>query len=96
MVKRETVLASGLNDSKGYRSTNLNDGDFYYAELSKDPFTKPNDFSALGDLPYKISLEQQLKKEIEVVKVLKNLELISMRMLSKLQELQIINIFENQ
>ena len=42
------VLATKFDDSKGYKNIDLNDGGYYYAELSKD--YKNKDFSALGDL----------------------------------------------
>ena len=45
------VLASEFPHSKGCYGDNLNDGGFYYAELSTNPENKSNlDFSALGNL----------------------------------------------
>ena len=44
----QRVLATKFNCSQGYRNINLNDGNYYYAELSND--YKKKDFSALGDL----------------------------------------------
>ena len=42
----QTVLASYFDDEIGYKNNYLNDGGYYYAELSKDPAKK--DYSALG------------------------------------------------
>ena len=42
------VLASYFSDSTGNRNNNLNDGGYYYAELSNNPAKK--DFKALGGL----------------------------------------------
>ena len=42
------VLASKFSDSVGSYDNNLNDGGYYYAELSNDPNKK--DFKALGGL----------------------------------------------
>ena len=57
----QTVLASYFDDKIGYRDNNLYDGNYWYAELSKDPFSKPLDFSALGKLPYKYKLKVTYK-----------------------------------
>ena len=43
-------LASVFSDKIGYKDNNLYDGNFYYAELSKDPAQK--DFKALGGLSF--------------------------------------------
>ena len=51
MSKR--VLASQFSDSKGcYNNNNLNDGEYYYAELSNNPDdpNKKYDYQALGGL----------------------------------------------
>lgn len=53
----ERVMASYFDDKIGYRDNNLYDGNYWYAELSKNPFRKPYDFSALGKLPYKHKLK---------------------------------------
>jgi hypothetical protein len=45
-----TVLASVFTDRIGCRDNNLNDGGYYYAELSVNPAAK--DFRALGGLPF--------------------------------------------
>ena len=46
-----TVLASQFPDSQGCYGDNLDDGGYYYAELSTNPDAKSNwDFSALGNL----------------------------------------------
>ena len=42
------VLASYFSDSMGNHNNNLNDGGYYYAELSIDP--KKKDYKALGGL----------------------------------------------
>ena len=44
----EKVLATTFDDPTGYKNIKLNDGGYYYAELSKD--YKKKDFSALGGL----------------------------------------------
>ena len=49
MGKRK-VLATYFTDSMGYKGDNLNDGNYWYSELSNNP--SDLDFSALGDLPY--------------------------------------------
>ena len=49
------VKASYFSDKIGYRDNNLFDGQYWYAELSKD--YKKKDFSALGNLPYKHKLK---------------------------------------
>ena len=65
----EKVLASYFSDKIGYRDNNLYDGNYWYAELSKDPFHKPLDFSALGKLPYKYKLDVTYKgKTIRAMK----------------------------
>ena len=46
------VLATYFSDSIGCRDNNLYDGGYYYAELSKNPYAKPLDFSALGGLRF--------------------------------------------
>ena len=46
------VWASYFSDEIGCRDNNLYDGGYYYAELSKDPFHRPYDYSALGKLPF--------------------------------------------
>ena len=43
-----TVLASYYSGSTGNHDNDLNDGGYYYAELSKDP--KKRDYKALGGL----------------------------------------------
>ena len=53
----QKVLASYFDDEIGYKDNNLYDGNMWYAELSKNPFRKPYDFSALGKLPYKHKLK---------------------------------------
>ena len=42
------VLATTFDDNNGYKNIKLDDGGYYYAELSKN--YKKKDFSALGDL----------------------------------------------
>ena len=44
----QKVLATIFDCAQGYRNINLNDGNYYYAELSKN--YKKKDFSALGNL----------------------------------------------
>ena len=51
-MPRGTVKATYFSDKKGCRGNNLYDGGYYYAELSKNPFKKPLDFSALGGLKF--------------------------------------------
>ena len=51
------VLATYFSDSVGCRDNNLYDGGYYYAELSKDPYSKPLDFSALGNLRFGYKLK---------------------------------------
>ena len=46
------VLASYFTDEIGCRDNNLYDGGYYYAELSNDPFSRPLDYSALGNLKF--------------------------------------------
>ena len=53
MGKRK-VLATYFTDRIGYRSNNLYDGNYWYAELSID--YKKKDFKALGGLGYKHKL----------------------------------------
>jgi len=48
-VPKQTVKASCFNDSIGNRDNNLNDGGYYYGELSRD--FKLKDYEALGGLP---------------------------------------------
>ena len=46
-----TVLASEFPDSKGCYGDKLDDGGYYYAELSTNPDAQSNwDYSALGNL----------------------------------------------
>ena len=49
MTKRK-VLATYFTGAKGYRGDNLNNGGYWYAELSKNPSAR--DFSALGGLAH--------------------------------------------
>ena len=49
MGKRK-VLATYFTDSMGYKGDNLNDGNYWYSELSNNPSAL--DFSALGGLPH--------------------------------------------
>ena len=49
MGKRR-VLATYFTDATGYRGDYLNDGNYWYAELSNNPSAL--DFSALGGLPH--------------------------------------------
>lgn len=44
----QRVLATTFDDSMGYKNIKLNDGGYYYSELSKD--FKKKDYSALGGL----------------------------------------------
>ena len=53
MGKRR-VLATYFTDATGYRGDYLNDGNYWYAELSID--YKKKDFKALGGLGYKHKL----------------------------------------
>jgi hypothetical protein len=46
MVHKQTVLASTYGGAIGNRDNNLNDGGYYYAELSVD--YKAKDYKALG------------------------------------------------
>ena len=62
-MKRQRVLASYFDDREGYMGNNLYDGHYWYAELSKNPFSKPFDFSALGKLPYKYKLKVTYKNK---------------------------------
>ena len=45
----QKVLASYFSDKIGNRNNRLDDGGYYYAELSNDP--KKKDFKALGGFP---------------------------------------------
>ena len=47
---RRKVLATYFEGARGYRGDNLQDGGYWYAELSKNPAAL--DFSALGNLPH--------------------------------------------
>ena len=50
ITKKRKVLATTFDDSTGcYNDNNLDDGGYYYGELSKD--YKKKDYSALGKLP---------------------------------------------
>ena len=51
MSKRRD-LATYFTDCTGCRDNNLCDGGYYYAELSKNPYSRPLDFSALGNLKF--------------------------------------------
>ncbi len=46
----EKVLATYFTGEMGYKGDNLNDGRFWYAELSNDPDAR--DYSALGGLEH--------------------------------------------
>ena len=50
-----SVKAECFNDKIGYQDNNLYDGNYWYAELSKD--YKKKDYKALGGLPYKYKLK---------------------------------------
>jgi hypothetical protein len=47
----QEVVASCFSDAKGNRNNNLNDGGYYYAELSTNYQARRADFRALGGLP---------------------------------------------
>ena len=51
-MSRGWVLATYFSDRIGCQDNDLYDGGYYYAELSKDPYSKPLDFSALGHLRF--------------------------------------------
>ena len=52
---KQKVLATYFTDSIGYKEDNLDDGNYWYSELSNNPSAL--DYSALGDLPYKYPLK---------------------------------------
>ena len=62
------VLASEFNDSTGCYDNNLNDGKYYYAELSTNPDDKNKkwDYNALGGLKkyHKLKITYNGKSEI--------------------------------
>ena len=54
-MSKVKVLATYNTDHHGMNNIDLYDGKYYFFELSKD--CKKNDFSALGNLPYKYKLK---------------------------------------
>jgi len=50
-LSRQNVVASCFEGTPGYRGQDLNDGGYYYAELSTNYQASPPDYSALGGLP---------------------------------------------
>jgi hypothetical protein len=50
-LSRQTVVASCFDDAIGNRDNNLNNGGYYYAELSTNYRASRADYRALGGLP---------------------------------------------
>jgi len=55
-ITRQDVVASCFEGAIGNRGNNLNDGGYYYAELSTNYQANPPDYKALGGLPNGYSL----------------------------------------
>ena len=61
-----SVLASVFNDTIGMKDNRLDDGGYYYAELSKD--YKKKDFKALGGLKFGHKLKITYKDKTLIAK----------------------------